>query len=61
MKLTPKKTNRGWELADETGTFECEEISVVYATRKAAKVAADAANYGHESFDEYRAMKAKAE
>lgn len=40
MKLTPQKTERGWELADETGTFESEETSLVFRTKAEAQAAA---------------------
>lgn len=44
MKLHAEKTERGWELADETGTFEHETTSEVFATKKMAQEAAKRAN-----------------
>ena len=50
MKLHAEKTSRGWEIADETNTFEDESLSVVYPTKKAAEVAIK--NCQQNSFDE---------
>lgn len=44
MKLHAEKTGRGWELADESGTFEAESLSVAYPSKKAAAQAALEAN-----------------
>jgi hypothetical protein len=56
MKLHAEETERGWELADETGTFECEALSTVYPSRAEADCAADRANFDEKSFDELQAM-----
>lgn len=41
MKLTPVRTERGWELADETGTLESLETSEVFKTKRLAQAAID--------------------
>lgn len=51
MKLHAEQTERGWELADETGTFEAESVSVVYPTKTKADQAAKQANQPERMFD----------
>lgn len=51
---TPVKTERGWELADESGILEAEAESLVYANRQLALQAASAPV--PQAFDELAAM-----
>ena len=50
--LHAAKTERGWELADETGTFEDESQSEVFSSKKLAEDAAKKANHAVRGFDE---------
>jgi hypothetical protein len=57
MKLHPEKTSRGWELADETGTFESESTSAVYSSLALAQEQADNFNRGEgRAWDELAAL-----
>jgi len=54
--LHPEKTSRGWELADETGTFEAESLSEVFPSKSAAQLSANKHNHSPLGFDELAAM-----
>ena len=49
MKLHVEKTEHGYELADETNTFESDGL--VYSSRKSAQVACDVANREAREWD----------
>lgn len=50
------KSDRGYELADETGTLESEFDSIVYKTYKEARIACETANFPVIGFDELCAL-----
>jgi hypothetical protein len=56
IMLLPAKTERGWELADHTGTFEAETISEVFPSKQAAQEAANKANAYERGWDELSAL-----
>jgi|HubBroStandDraft_2_1064218.scaffolds.fasta_scaffold64026_1 hypothetical protein len=61
MKFHPEKTDRGWEIADETGTFEPLDQSEVFVTRRECQAAIDEAVFVIHGFDELRAMEGRCE
>lgn len=55
MKLHPEKTERGWEMADETGTFESFATSSVFVTKAQCQIEINREQSGCQ-WDELRAL-----
>jgi hypothetical protein len=57
--MIAKRSEKGWEIADDNGIFEDESISTVYPTKKACQDAINAQKIQSRGFDELRATEAK--